>query len=242
MRLDLYLNTKFNTGRERAKELIKNDKVEVDNKIVSKPSFEVTDDMNVIILDDEFNKYVSRGAYKLLQAIEECALNVEGLRCIDIGASTGGFTDVLVQNGAREVFSIDTGTLQLHEKLRGNDRIISMENTNILDVNSEKFGKFDFACCDVSFVSITKIIPHIYTLINEKANCVFLVKPQFEVGKNKLNKKGVVTDKRDRENVLNIVIELCNALGFKNIRTMESKTKGHSGNTEYLLICTKGEL
>ncbi len=242
MRLDLYLNTKFNTGRERAKELIKSEQVTANDKVITKPSFEVTDEMTICILDDEFNKYVSRGAYKLLQAIETCDLKVEGLRCIDVGASTGGFTDVLIQSGAKEVYSIENGTLQLHDKLRNNDKIISMENTNILDVFSEKVGKFDFACCDVSFISITKIIPQINSLLNDNAKAVFLVKPQFEVGKNKLNKKGVVTDKKDRENALNIVIELCEALNFKNIVTMESETKGHSGNIEYLLVCSKGEL
>ncbi len=236
MRLDLYLNTQFNTGREKAKELIKNGKVTVDNETVTKPSFEVNENV-VEIIDKDFDKYVSRGAYKLLQAIDEFSISPESLRCIDVGASTGGFTDVLIQNGALEVYSIDTGTLQLHDKLKSNPKVKSFENTNILDINSSEFGLFQFVTVDVSFVSIKKIIPHLKTLMSENATCVFLVKPQFEVGKNKLNKKGVVKSQRDREQVLSEVSDFCKVLGFKNIKTTVSKTVGHSGNIEYLLIC-----
>ncbi len=240
MRLDIYLNDKFNTGRERAKELIKDDKVLVNNKIIKKPSFEVTDDMEVKIVEDDYNKYVSRGAFKLLQAITEFDINVKGKKCLDVGASTGGFTDVLVQNGAEKVYSVDTGTSQLHEKLKQNENIISLENTNVLNISKNDYGLFDIITVDVSFVSITKIIPHLLTLMNENCNCVFLVKPQFEVGKNKLNKKGVVKNPKDREKVLEDVVMLCNTLQLKNIRFCVSDTVGHSGNIEYLLYCIRG--
>ncbi len=237
MRLDIYLNEKFNTGREKAKELIKNNLVEVDGKIVSKPSFDILEDVEVKILNEDFNKYVSRGAYKLLQAIDEFSVNPLGKRCIDVGASTGGFTDVLIQSGAKEVYSVDTGTLQLHEKLRNDEKVISLENTNILDIKSEQHGVFDFVGVDVSFVSIKKILPHLTTILNKEAECVFLVKPQFEVGRSKLNKKGVVTNKKDREKALDEVMELCKTLGFNNIKSIKSNTVGHSGNIEYLVVC-----
>ncbi len=144
--------------------------------------------MHVMSIWTPKNAYVSRGAYKLIQAIEDFNINIEALRCIDVGASTGGFTDVLVQNNAKEVYSVDTGTLQLHEKLRKCTKVISKENTNILDISSDECGFFDFVSIDVSFVSIKKIIPHVRTLLNPNASCVFLIKPQFEVGRNKLNK------------------------------------------------------
>lgn len=240
MRLDIYLNKQFNIGREKAKELIKNSKIIVDDKIINKPSFDVFDENKVVILDDEFDKYVSRGAYKLLQAIDEFNINVSDKKCLDVGASTGGFCDVLIQNGALNVHAVDTGTEQLHDKLKKHDRVKSFENTNILDFDSDAYGYFDIVTCDVSFVSIKKILPHISSLLNTGAECVFLVKPQFEVGRNKLNKKGVVKDIRDREKALKEVVDLCDFIGFKNIKTTTSNTVGHSGNVEYLLVCNWG--
>ncbi len=240
MRLDSYLNNEFNTGREKAKELIKDKNVLVNDVVVTKPAFDVLEDMIVTILDEDFNKYVSRGAYKLLQAMEEYSLSVEGKKCIDVGASTGGFTDVLVQNGASTVVAVDTGTDQLHQKLRDNSIVKSLESTNILNIKKEDYGTFDVVTCDASFVSIKKLLPHISTLLNSGATCVFLVKPQFEVGQNKLNKKGVVRDLKDRENALKEVVDLCTLIGFKDIKTTISKTVGHSGNIEYLLVCNWG--
>lgn len=236
MRLDIYLNEEFNTGREKAKELIKNGKVLVDNVIMKKPSFEI-ENQNVTITKDDYNKYVSRGAYKLLQAIEEFDIDVSGKRCLDVGASTGGFSDVLIQHNAKEIVAVDTGTNQLHQKVKTAQNILSLENTNILDVSKEQYGTFDFVCTDASFVSIKKLLPHIKTLTNEHTKCVFLVKPQFEVGKAKLNKKGVVKNPKDRELALLEVIELCKSLGFFNIQTSVSKTVGHSGNVEFLVVC-----
>ncbi len=240
MRLDLYLNSNYNTGREKAKELIKDGKVLVDGVVIEKPSFIVLDNV-VEITEKDFDKYVSRGAYKLLQAMEEFDLSVSGKRCIDVGASTGGFTDVLVQNNAMEIYAIDTGTLQLHERLKSNKKIVSMENTNILEITSDRFGLFDLITVDVSFVSIKKIIPHLKSLANPHADCVFLIKPQFEVGKNKLNKKGIVKNPKDRVYAVKDIIEFCKILGFYNIKTSESKTVGHGGNIEFLLVCKRGE-
>lgn len=238
-RLDSYVNEQFNTGREKAKELIKDGKIIVNNKVILKPSYEVSEDDDIVINEIDYNKYVSRGAYKLLQAIEEFDIKVDGKICIDIGASTGGFTDVLLQCGATKVVSVDTGTLQLHHKLRTNPKVVSLENTNILSLSSEEIGKFDIMTVDVSFVSIKKIMPHIITLMNNGCECIFLVKPQFEVGQNKLNKKGVVKNIKDREKVLAEVIELCKVLNLKDIKTNVSNTVGHSGNIEYLLNCTR---
>lgn len=240
MRLDTFLNDNFNTGREKAKELIKNSKVLVDDKIINKPSFEIINVKNIIILDDDYNKYVSRGAYKLVQAIDEYSIIIKDKKCLDVGSSTGGFTDVLLQNDAEIVFSVDTGKDQLHHKLKENIRVKSFESTNILNFTNELYGLFDIVTCDVSFVSIKKLLPHLTTLLNKGSDCVFLVKPQFEVGKNKLNKKGIVKDNKDRENALKEVVEICKILGFENIRSSVSKTVGHGGNIEYLLVCQWG--
>ncbi len=240
MRLDTFLNNEFNTGREKAKELIKNEKVVVDDVVVTKPAFDVLENMSVTILEEDFNKYVSRGAYKLLQAIEEYELNVTGKKCIDVGASTGGFTDVLVQHGAKSVFAVDTGSEQLHLKLKENNIVTSLENTNILNIKKDDYGLFEVMTCDASFVSIKKLLTHMSTLLETGATCVFLVKPQFEVGQSKLNRKGVVRDIKDRENALKEVVDLCSVLGFTDIKTTISKTVGHSGNIEYLLVCNWG--
>lgn len=234
-RLDKYINSTFNTGREKAKELINNGEVLVNGIVLKKPSFMVCEEDVVTIERVDYNKYVSRGAYKLLQAIEEFSIEIDGLRCIDIGASTGGFTDVMLQHGAKSVFCVDTGKDQLHEKILSDDRVTSYENTNILDIDSTEYGKFEFATIDVSFVSIKKIIPHAVTLLEKNATVVFLVKPQFEVGKSGLNKKGVVKNIKDREKALNEVIELLGVLGFSNIKFITSETVGHSGNIEYLV-------
>lgn len=239
MRLDIYLNNKFNTGREKAKELIKNHKVLVDGNIVIKPSFEIDNNL-VEIIEKDYNKYVSRGAYKLLQAIEEFGIDVSGKRCIDIGSSTGGFSDVLIEYDAKQIYCVDTGTNQLHEKIKNNAKVVSLENTNILDISCKEYGTFEFVSVDVSFVSIKKLIPHIKTLTENNTKCVFLVKPQFEVGKSKLNKKGIVKSEKDREKAVSEVVMLCDTLGFNNIKVSVSNTVGHSGNIEYLVICDRG--
>lgn len=233
-RLDQYVNETFQTGREKAKELIKNEKVVVDGKIITKPSFLVLDNFNVQIIEDDYNKYVSRGAFKLLQAIEKFDINLENKKCIDVGSSTGGFSDVMLQNGAKSVLAVDTGTDQLHEKILSNDKVTSRENTNILEIFEKDYGKFEFATIDVSFVSIKKIIPHVTTLLENGATCVFLIKPQFEVGKKGLSKKGVVKDLKDRENVVLEIVALCENVGFTDIYTIKSDTVGHAGNVEYL--------
>lgn len=239
MRLDIYLNNEFNTGREKAKELIKSGKVLVDNVIIKKPSFEIID-QKVSITKDDYNKYVSRGAYKLLQAIDEFDIDINLKKCLDIGASTGGFSNVLIEHNAKSILAVDTGTDQLHEKIKNSKIVTSLENTNILNISSNEYGKFDIICVDVSFVSIKKLIPHIKTLASDVCTFIFLVKPQFEVGKSKLNKKGVVKNIKDREKALEEVCSLCNVLDFKNIKTTVSNTVGHGGNIEYLLVCDRG--
>lgn len=235
LRLDKYLNENFGVGREKAKELIKNEKVLVNGKVEKKPSLEVSSECVVEIIEEDYNKYASRGAYKLLQAINDFNINIEGKRCLDVGASTGGFTDVMLEYGATEILAVDTGTNQLHEKLLNNDKVISLQNTNILNVNANSFGKFSFVTIDVSFVSIMKIIPHVATLLEDDTTCVFLVKPQFEVGQKGLNKKGVVKSDSLREKALTDVIDFCKTLGFTDVKYVKSETIGHSGNIEYLV-------
>ena len=192
-RLDVYL-VKVNIvpSRSKAAELINNNKVMVNNKIISKASYEVNENDDIKILNNEVLKYVSRGGLKLEKAINYFNLSLKDKVILDIGSSTGGFTDCALQNGAKLVYALDVGTNQLHESLKNNNKVISMENTNFKDVTSEMFKEsIDLYVCDVSFISILTIIRKLKELDNN-FDIVILFKPQFEVGKNNLNASGVV--------------------------------------------------
>jgi 23S rRNA (cytidine1920-2'-O)/16S rRNA (cytidine1409-2'-O)-methyltransferase len=201
IRLDKYLA--FNNiveSREKARRLIKKGKVLVDDKKIVKPSFDV-DEKNEIELLENY-KYVGRGAFKLLKAIDAFKLDLKDKVCLDIGSSTGGFSQILLENNVKKVYAIDVGTDQMHEKIRNDERIILNENTNARDyVNKEKV---DFICCDVSFISVTKIMSTFAENLKEDGEMVILVKPQFEAGEGKVI-NGIVKDKKIlQKTVLNI--------------------------------------
>lgn len=235
MRLDLYLTKNFNIqSRNKANELIKASKVKVDNKIISKASFIVEENMNIELLEEDF--YVSRAAYKLKYFLDEIKIDLQDKIALDIGSSTGGFTQILLEHQIKKVICVDVGSNQLHERIKNDERIEFFENCDIRDFKSEIC--FDIVTCDVSFISILNIINSIDSLDFKKL--IILFKPQFEVGINvKRDKKGVVKDKdaieKARSNFLAKTLELKWKLKKNNI----SKLQGKDGNYEEFFYFSK---
>lgn len=181
-------------------------------------------------------KYVSRGGYKLEKALDCFSINLQDKVCMDVGSSTGGFTDCMLQNGAKFVYAIDVGTNQLAWKLRQDERVRSMEKTNIRYVRPEDIGEaVDFVSIDVAFISLTKVLAPVKEMIREKGHAVCLIKPQFEAGREKVGKKGVVREPETHEEVIEKVLEYASALGFGICGLDYSPIRGPEGNIEYLL-------
>ncbi len=238
MRLDaLLVNKGLAPSRERAKELIKNGQVSVNGTVISKAAAETPEDADITITGEKL-KYVSRGGLKLEKAVDHFSLLLDDLTCMDIGASTGGFTDVMLQNGAKKVFAVDVGTDQLHPSLKADSRVVSMEQTNIRNLTPAMIGNeiIDFVSIDVSFISLKLVLPVVKNLLKPGGNCVCLIKPQFEAGKQRLGKNGVVKDKKVHEAVKTEVSECAEALGFKVKGITESPIRGPEGNTEFLML------
>ena len=241
-RLDVLLvKRNLAESREKAKAYIMAGNVFVDGVREDKAgsSFEETVQIEVKGLA---MKYVSRGGFKLEKAVEQFGVNLEGKTCMDVGSSTGGFTDCMLQNGAVKVFAIDVGTNQLAWKLRTDERVVSMEKTNIRYVTPENIGQLvDFVSIDVAFISLSKVLGPVYELMAEGAEIVCLIKPQFEAGREKVGKKGVVRDKKVHEEVVIAVTSFAAATGFELLRLDYSPIKGPEGNIEYLLYAKKNE-
>lgn len=235
MRLDVYLTQNFNIqSRNKAHELIKSNKVKINNKIITKASYQIEDNDNVELLEDDF--YVSRAAYKLKYFLEEINVNVFNKQALDIGSSTGGFTQILLNNGVSNVTCVDVGSNQLHETLRDNDRINFFENCDIRNFSSER--KFEIVTCDVSFISIHNILNSINTLAN--GDIIILFKPQFEVGANvKRDKKGVVQDKIAISKARVSFLDATLLLGWTLQYNAVSKLQGKDGNNEELFYFKK---
>lgn len=235
MRLDVYLVTNnFFESREKAIYSIKSGAISVDSKICLKPSLDITI-QNVQVIA-EVLPYVSRGGFKLEHAINKFNLNFNNKVVLDIGASTGGFTDVALQNNASKVVCVDVGSNQLHEKIKCNEKVFFYENLNILDFKTEEI--FDFLVMDVSFISIKNIIPSLLQFMNETNYLVALIKPQYEIGKMKI-KNGVVKDSKIHEQVINEIIEMCNSIGLNVLNLDASPITGKMGNKEYLILLSK---
>lgn len=236
MRIDLYLVEKgyFKT-RSKASLAIKANAIYVNDKLITKNGFEITDE-DKLEIKIETDRYVSRGGYKLEKAIEEFKLDFTNKTVLDIGASTGGFTDCALQNNAAKVYSVDTGVDQLVEELKVNPKVVSMEQTNILDTNIE--DKIDFIVMDVSFVSIENMIPALLRYLDENNKIVMLIKPQFEVGKIKM-KNGVIKDPKIHLNVLNQVYNALLQAGIYIEKCIVSPILGGSGNKEFLALASK---
>ncbi len=198
MRLDKYLtDNNFFPSREKAQTAIKHETVMVEGRIVTKASMEITETMRVEVID-LFNKYVSMGGLKLEKAIKDFGLDFTGKSVLDIGASTGGFTDCALQHGAASVTAVDVGTAQLVESLRNNPKVTSLENQDFRVLTPQDIHNqmFDFVVSDVSFISLTYIIPNIDPFLKPDGQMMFLIKPQFEAGPSFLNKSGIVTDEK----------------------------------------------
>lgn len=187
-------------------------------------------------------RYVSRGGLKLEKAVEQFGFSLKDKVCMDVGASTGGFTDCMLQNGASKVYSVDVGYGQFAWKLRQDPRVVCMEKTNIRYVTPEDIAdKLDFASVDVSFISLTKVLGPAYALLKEHGQMVCLIKPQFEAGREKVGKKGVVRDKAVHEEVIEKVIAFALETGFSVHNLEYSPIKGPEGNIEYLVYIEKDE-
>ena len=239
-RLDTELvNRKIARSRELAKKYIKDGLVFVNGKNICKPSFNISDS-NIVEYTGENEKYVGRGGLKLEYAIDKFNINVKDKICLDIGASTGGFTDCLLQNEAKLIYAVDVGSDQLDLNLRKNVRVLNIEKTDIRDFKKLYPNiSFDFICTDVSFISLKKITEYTVELLKENGEIVFLIKPQFEVGIENIGKRGVVKDKKVHIKLLYDLINYFNMLGLDIIYLEPSPIKGGSGNTEYLIYMKK---
>ena len=185
-------------------------------------------------------RYVSRGGLKLEKALKVFSLDLEGLKCLDIGASTGGFTDCMLQNGAGKVYSVDVGYGQFDWGLRNDSRVVCMEKTNFRYLKPEDIGEeVDFASCDVSFISLSKILPAAYPVLKDGGEMVCLIKPQFEAGKDKVGKKGVVRELETHREVISNVFFYALDCGFTVKGLDFSPIKGPEGNIEYLMYLRK---
>lgn len=239
-RLDILLVDRgIITSRERAKTSIMAGKVFVDGRRVDKAGEKVPVTANIEYKGEKL-PYVSRGGLKLEKAMKNFPITLEGKVCMDIGASTGGFTDCMLQNGASKVFSIDVGYGQFAWKLRTDERVVCMERTNIRYVKPEDLGELvDFASIDVSFISLKKIMPATIELLKDKGEVVALIKPQFEAGKEKVGKKGVVRDIEVHKEVVFGIIDYLIEHNLNVLGVSYSPIKGPEGNIEYLVYFTK---
>jgi len=240
-RLDIFLHINgFAESREKAKQLIVSNCVYVDNNLISKPSAKISSE-STIIVHNEVIQYVGRGASKLEKALNSFNINVKEAVAIDVGASTGGFTDYLLKHGAKKVYAVDVGHDQLHENIKSSEKVVNMEGTNFRYISSELFKEnVDIIVVDVSFISLNLILPKIVEICNDNTNIVVLIKPQFEAGKSNVGKNGIVKDKKIHLTVLNNIKDYClnNNIYIENITF--SPIKGGNCNIEYLAHLKKG--
>lgn len=243
IRLDVYLTEKSMVqSRERAKALIMAGQVYVDNQKCDKAGMMIDKDKTGVEIRGNTLKYVSRGGLKLEKAMASFPITLEGKVTMDIGASTGGFTDCMLQNGAVKVFSVDVGYGQLAWQLRNDERVVNMERTNIRYVTSEDIGeKIDFASIDVSFISLKLVLPVAKQLLKDDGELVALIKPQFEAGREQVGKKGVVKDIKVHFEVIKNVVDFAEGIGLYPSGLSFSPIKGPEGNIEYLIYLKKTE-
>lgn len=225
----------FFPTREKAKQNIMAGLVFVNNVRVDKPGESVAIDSNIVVKGESI-PYVSRGGLKLEKALKEFNIDVHGLVAMDVGASTGGFTDCLLKNGASKVYSIDVGYGQFAWELRNDPRVTLLERTNIRYITEDNIGELcDIAVIDVSFISLRLVLPVVKKLIKDTGKIVCLIKPQFEAGKERVGKKGVVRDPMVHSDVIEEVINFSLDIGFKVMGLSFSPIRGPEGNIEYLL-------
>lgn len=241
LRIDMLLVERgFFETRERAKKALMSGIVYVDNQMIDKAGTKVDIEADIGIRGKSL-AYVSRGGLKIEKAIEKYGIDLKDLTCMDVGASTGGFTDCMLQNGAKKVYSIDVGYGQLDWKLRQDERVVCMERTNVRYVKTEDIGEeIDFASIDVSFISLKIVLPVVKELVKEKGEIIFLIKPQFEAGRQKVGKKGVVRDKSVHKEVIEELLNFAYELGLSIKGLTYSPIKGPKGNIEFLAyVCNE---
>lgn len=239
-RLDILMCEKnLSPSREKAKELITNNLVWVGGKKANKPSAEFEENADIKIEENAI-KYVSRGGLKLEKALNNFDVKVDGKIALDVGASTGGFTDCMLQNGCKKVYAVDVGHGQLSEKLLNDPRVVNIEGVNARKLKKELFkDEIDFFVVDVSFISLTLVMPSIKNVVKTGALGVCLIKPQFEVGKDNVGKSGVVKDKKLHKMAVKKVCDFCFNNGFAVLALDYSPIKGPDGNIEYLILVKK---
>ena len=227
-------------SRERAKTTVMSGLVFVNGQRADKPGMQVSPDVNVEVKGTAL-PYVSRGGLKLEKALKVFPIDVTGKVCIDCGASTGGFTDVLLKNGAAKVYSVDVGYGQLAWSLRNDERVVNMERTNIRYISSEQIPEpLDICVMDLSFISVKLVLPAVCALLKDNAQLVCLIKPQFEAGREEVGKKGVVRDKAVHLSVIESVLSFAPTVGMTVMGLDFSPIKGPEGNREYLCYMKKG--
>lgn len=226
--------------RQKAKYAIEGKCVYVNGILVEKSS-KVFEDNCKIEIRGKTLPFVSRGGLKLDKAIREFKISLQDKTCMDIGASTGGFTDCMLQNGASIVYAIDVGHNQLVDELVNDNRVVNLEGINIKEANVDKFEKVDFISTDVSFISLTNVLDKAYKLLKDEGEMIALIKPQFEAGIEFINKNGVIKDKKIHIKVIEKVVLFANSLGFKMKQIDYSPIKGPAGNIEYIIYMKKKE-
>ena len=239
-RLDVILFDKnLVSSREKAKALIMSGCVYVNNQKADKPGTSYSED-DIIEVRENPNPFVSRGGLKLLKAIKSFKIDLTDKVAMDIGASTGGFTDCMLQNGAKKVYSVDVGYGQLDWKLRNDSRVINLERTNIRYIDKDLIKeKLDFISVDVAFISLKLVLPVAKELMADKAYGVCLIKPQFEAGREKVSKNGVVRDPKVHRDVIEKIVSFSNKIGLEVLALEFSPIKGPKGNIEYLMFVRK---
>lgn len=241
-RLDAELVRRGIAGsRARAAELIKNGQIKADGVVITKPSKDVSEDSH-IEMEGEGLAYVGRGGLKLERALDMCGTDLTGAVCMDIGASTGGFTDCMLQRGAEKVYAVDVGHGQLAEKLLADSRVVNLEGTDIRKLDTADISPLpSFISCDVSFISLRLILPHIARFLTDGGMTAVLIKPQFEAGRENIGKNGIVKSKKVHMNILMGMTEEFAKNGLSLRMLIPSPVKGGSGNTEYLAAAVKSD-
>lgn len=239
-RLDIYMVDEGMTdSRSKAKAMIVAGKVKVNGKVITKPSYEISEDAEAEIFGETL-RYVSRGGLKLEKAIESFGLSLQDKTCVDIGASTGGFTDCMLQNGAKKVYAVDVGSGQLDSSLIHDKRVVNLENTNIRYLEKSLINEnIDFISIDVSFISLKLVLPVAFELVSEEGEIVALIKPQFEAGKTNIGKHGVVKNKNVHIKVIKDIKTFVESNRYSVVNLDYSPVKGPKGNIEYLIRMTR---
>lgn len=241
-RLDVFLQkNNYFSSRSAAQDAIKEGNVKVNNKVILKSSFKVDENDEINVQEKDLN-FASRGGYKLYYSLQSFQINLKDKVVLDIGASTGGFSDVCLQQGAKFVYALDAGRDQLIERLVNDPRVCNMENINARYLTKDMFDKnIDFVCMDVSFISIKLIINALLNVLETPFECVFLIKPQFEAGKEYIGKNGIVKDKKVHKRVLMDYIQYFKEKKLGIAHLEKSHTIGRDGNQEYLIHITSEE-